>query len=243
MLPVLLSAPRRGCNRLHGARVPPEVELRSDPFALQVVDYDGGSSSASMPQVTLEQLARHSHFFIAGMEAPPVPDAGFHTQHPNFLLKPNFDPTKRTVDWDPCAARVFAPVEWKRQEHENETVWTLKGAKPERDGIYVNSQQRDEARLPNTKVTAHEDLAGALFAHWVYCQVTHEHCLQANMLRRSEAEDQPEHATVATFDDEVEHMGMGWRADAFFANKGTMDSLVSAPSRAEFEAHPDADYY
>ncbi|KAJ7613256.1 hypothetical protein DFH06DRAFT_1344726 [Mycena polygramma] len=205
MLPVLLSAPRRGCNRLHGARVPPEVELRSEPFALQVVDYDGGSSSASMPQVTLEQLARHSHFFIAGMEAPPVPDTGFHTQHPNFSLKPNFDPTKRTVDWYP--------------------------------------QQRDEARLPNTKVTAHEDLAGALFAHWVYCQVTHEHCLQANMLRRSEAEDQPEHATVATFDDEVEHMGMGWRADAFFANKGTMDSLVSAPSRAEFEAHPDADYY
>ncbi|KAJ7602794.1 hypothetical protein DFH06DRAFT_1152555 [Mycena polygramma] len=232
-------------SRLHDAGAMTFTGHGSHPI---VVDYDAGfaqhnlSSSASMPQVTLEQLARHSHFFIAGMEAPRVPDTGFHAQHPNFLLKPNFDPTKRTVDWDPCAARVFAPVEWKRQEHENETVWALKGAKPQQDGIYVDSQQRDEARLPNTKVTTHEDLAGALFTHWVFCQVSHEHCLQTNEIRRREAEDHPEHEH-ATFDDEVEYMGMGWRADAFFAKEGTMDSLISAPSRAEFEAHPDADYY
>ncbi|KAJ6457033.1 hypothetical protein C8R47DRAFT_1227685 [Mycena vitilis] len=186
-----------------------------------------------MPLVTLEELLRRPYVFVP-IDAPPVPDAGFDTLHPNFLLKPSFDPTKRTVDWEPCAARVFAPVGWKRQDHEKETVWTLNGAKPQQDGIYVDSQQRDEARLPNTKVMTHEDLAGALFTHWVFCQASHEHCLQTHEIRGRAA---------ATFDDEVEYMGMGWRADAFFAKEGTMDSLMSAPSRAEFEAHPDADYY
>ncbi|KAJ6477127.1 hypothetical protein C8R47DRAFT_1140803, partial [Mycena vitilis] len=139
-----------------------------------------------MPFETLEEFNKHPYFFVPGMDGPPVPNSAVLSEHPSFLLKPLIDQSKR-VDWDPCAARVFAPVGWNRDEHEHETAWILKGAKPHRDGIYVNSQEKDAACLPNTKVTAKENLAGALFAQWVFCQVTHEHCLQANMLRRSKA--------------------------------------------------------
>ncbi|KAJ6451101.1 hypothetical protein C8R47DRAFT_1146615 [Mycena vitilis] len=183
-----------------------------------------------MPFETLEH--KRPYFFVPGMGGP---NSAVLSEHTSFLLKPLIDQSKR-VNWDPCAARVFAPVGWNRDEHEHETAWILKGAKPHCDGIYVNSQEKDAACLPNTKVTAKENLAGALFAHWVFCQVTHEHCLQANMLRRSEAGHIFE-------EDSVEYMDMGWRVEAFFADEGTLDSLMSAPSRAAFELDPDRDDY
>ncbi|KAJ6517954.1 hypothetical protein C8R47DRAFT_1205051 [Mycena vitilis] len=189
-----------------------------------------------MPVITLEQLERQSLFFLPGMPVPAIADVD---QYPGFWLKPKNDTTQPSLDWDPCSARVFTPVAWNRDEHENETVWTLKDAMPERDGIYVDSHQRDAASLPNTQVRTHECLAHALFDHWIRCQVSHEHCLQANELRRAEAKRYPGH--VALDDESVEYMGMGWRARAFFAGEGTVDRLLSVSSRAVFEAHPDSD--
>ncbi|KAJ7983130.1 hypothetical protein DFH06DRAFT_1123146 [Mycena polygramma] len=193
------------------------------------------------------------------MHAAEVADRcreAFDTQHPHFFMKPKVDKTQPTTGWDPCAARVFAPMSWKRNEHKDDPVWTLQGCR--RDGVYVDrllsptiylcegnfSQQKDIAiiEFPRVLIYQHANLSDALFHHIARCQASHAECLQLNILkceiRRAETELNLElKSEDDNFDKEdTVYVEMESRASSFFtmlrATDGGSDteSPVESPS-------------
>ncbi|KAJ7626398.1 hypothetical protein DFH06DRAFT_1339537 [Mycena polygramma] len=106
----------------------------------------------------------------------------FDIQFPHFFQKPRRKPREISNGWDVCAARIFAPRWWKREESKNSEVWTLDNST--RNGIYVDRADLEKAFLPGQSwLKTHDNLDAALLDHFRICQQLHAPCLQRNILQ------------------------------------------------------------